>query len=114
MAFFTRQGRAKSLRDLSRPSFMDRKSGMRREDRMPVAAMDRKSGMWRDAYRDVGGRPRLERAVEGTPAWMQAVDGVGNRPSRRPAAAQMRPCRLHPRRRGRARCSAVSALFQNQ
>ena len=31
MAFFTRQGRAKSIRDLSRPSFMDRKSGMRQE-----------------------------------------------------------------------------------
>ena len=39
---------------------------MRREGRMPAAAMDRKSGMRRDAYRDVGGRPRLEQSVEGT------------------------------------------------
>ena len=28
---------------------------------------------------------------EGTPAWMQVVDGVGNRPSRRPVAARRRP-----------------------
>ena len=46
-------------------SFMDRMSCMRREGRTPGAAMDRMSGMRRDAYRDVGGRPRLERAVEG-------------------------------------------------
>ena len=28
---------------------------------------------------------------EGTPAWMQVVDGVGNRPSRMPVAARTRP-----------------------
>ena len=38
---------------------------MRREGRRPAAAMDRMSCMRRDAYRDVGGRPRLEQAVEG-------------------------------------------------
>ena len=27
---------------------------------------------------------------EGTPAWMQVVDGVGNRPSRMPVAVQTR------------------------
>ena len=44
---------------------------MRREGRRPVAAMDKMSGMrrkgtpaWMYAYRDVGGRPRLEQAVE--------------------------------------------------
>ena len=73
------------------------------------------------AYRDVGGRPRLEQAVEdarsrdgqevryaarghacmdagGRPRLEQAVevvDGVWNRPSRRPAAARRKPASDH-------------------
>ena len=39
---------------------------------------------WMHAYRDVGGRPRLEQAVE-------VVDRVGNRPSRTPVAARRTP-----------------------
>ena len=44
--------------------------------------------MRRDAYRDVGGRPRLERAVEGTPAWRYAYRDVGGR-SRREQAVEV-------------------------
>ena len=55
-------------------SFMDRMSGMRREG----------TPAWMYACMDAGGRPRREQAVE-------VVDGVGNRPSRRPGAARSGP-----------------------
>ena len=82
-----------SLPDLSRPSFMDRMSGMRREGRRPAAAMDRMSCMRREGRRPVAAMDRMScMRREGTPAWMQVVDGVGNRPSRTPVAAMDRMC----------------------
>ena len=79
-----------SLRDLSRPSFMDRLlwTGSYGQDVLYAArgqeARSRPVCGRGHAYRDVGGRPRLEQAVE-------VVDGVGNRPSRTPVAARRKP-----------------------
>ena len=69
----------KSIRDLSRPSFMDRMSCMRRDAYRDVGGRPRREQAV-DAYRDVGGRPRREQAVEGVERRReQAAEGAGPR-----------------------------------
>ena len=89
---------------------------------MSVAALDRMSCMRRDAYRDVGGRPSLERAVEDrmSEAAMHRMSGmrrdayrdVGGRPRLERAVDAYRDAGGRPRRERRSR-EVLEGLIQS-